>query len=414
MTSPRRQGPRPPQLLGAALLLTVILLVVAIKVFSSDPNPPGPSPTSLPTTATAPVVTTATAVGPVPSTANLTLVTGYGGGLKGHFFEDPAIKQILAQKYGLEVNLIVAGSIAAMCAPGSNNADFVWVGDQSSVDIYTSQCGGEMLGKLDIYNSPLVFYSWPDITDALIAAGIATKTGDVYTVNTRSLVELVLDGRTWASIGLPGYNGSVKIRTTDPAASNSGFLFAGLLGCVLNNGQPPTLQSVSPLLPIIQGFFQGQGYMPDTSAAFFNQFLSQGRGAYPIAIGYESQLFEYLIQNPWMTPQVQANIRMLYPEPTVWASHPFLARTTNGERLMNALKDPEIQALALTHHGNRPNFPVPQANATPVPFSGYLDTITSTCNMPVPEVMKRILDAIATPQSLPAAKGTPIEVADSP
>lgn len=407
MKTPPRQKPRPPQLLGALLLLLVIILVVALKVFGSNPSPSIPSPTSTLPTSSAIAIATSTAVAPVPTTANLTLVTGYGGGIKESFFKDPDIQRILADRYGLAVNLNVYGSIASMCEAQTNNADFLWVGDQSSVSIYTKQCGGTLRGKLDIYNSPLVFYSWPDITDALMVAGVVTKTGEIYTIDTAAIIGLVDSGRTWTSIGLPSYNGKVKIRTTDPALSNSGFLFAGLFGCVLNGGDEPTMQTVAPLLPPIQALFQGQGYMPDTSAAFFNQFLSQGRGAYPIAVGYESQILEYLIQYPAKRPQVVANVRMLYPEPTVWASHPFIARTSNGERLMNALKDPEIQALALSHHGNRPNFPASQTGSTPVPYPGYLDTISSTCHMPASEVMQSILAAVTTQAPLPTASAAP-------
>ncbi len=50
--------------------------------------------------------------------------------------------------------------------------DFLWAGDQSTVDIY-SGCGGVDAGIDNIYNSPLVIYSWTEIVDALVAAGYA-------------------------------------------------------------------------------------------------------------------------------------------------------------------------------------------------------------------------------------------------
>ena len=39
--------------------------------------------------------------------------------------------------------------------------------------------------------------------------------------------------------------------------------------------------------------------------------------------------------------RVSDHVRMLYPEPTVWTSHPVIARTEAGERVMQALLDPD-------------------------------------------------------------------------
>ena len=307
------------------------------------------------------------------------------------------------------MNLNPLGSIEAMCNQPLQGIDFIWVGDQSSLDIY-KQCGGAMIRTENIYNSPLVFYSWSSIVDALVGAGVAHKNGAVYTIDSIAMIALIDQGRTWGSIGLTGFNGKIQIHTTDPSKSNSGFLFAGLLANCLNGGDVVDNQSVTPLLPRLAKFFPG--YMPVTSATFFDQFMTQGPGAIPIAVGYESQLLGYLIQNPSALSIVSAQVRMLYPEPTVWASNPFIARTDSGVLLLKALTDRDIQRLAWEHHGNRPGIPGINTSATPVPLPWFLTTITSVVNMPASDVMERILQAISSPPipatATPLAPATPV------
>ena len=47
---------------------------------------------------------------------------------------------------------------------------------------------------------------------------------------------IITEERSWKEIGLPELYGNVSIDTTDPAKSNSGNMFAGLLANTLNGG----------------------------------------------------------------------------------------------------------------------------------------------------------------------------------
>ena len=42
---------------------------------------------------------------------------------------------------------------------------------------------------------------------------------------------------------------------------------------------------------------------------------------------------------------------MLYPVPTVWSAHPYIALNENGARAIDALMDEEIQQIAWEKHG---------------------------------------------------------------
>jgi hypothetical protein len=325
---------------------------------------------------------------------DLTLVKGYGGALKVSFLSDPDVAIILADRYGLKVDITKAGSIEMLCDLPLDGMDFIWAGDQSSLAIY-SDCGGTMVQSGNVYNSPVVFYSWAPLVDALVTAGIAhVESGGAYSIDFDRLLALVTEGRTWEDIGVEGLHGRITIHTTDPARSNSGYLFSGLMANEMNGGEVVTDATVDPLLSSISDIFDRLGYMEGTSGDLFEQFLTTGIGAKPIVAGYESQLLEFLLANPNYRDQVIQDVRILYPRPTVWASHPMVARTEQGAKLLSALKDPEIQSIAWEKHGNRSGVAGVRNDISAMDVPGLIGTITSVVDMPSPSTMSRILDAL--------------------
>mgnify|MGYP007116389978 CR=1 FL=1 len=58
----------------------------------------------------------------------------------------------------------------------------------------------------------------------------------MLTADMEQLVALMESGAQWSDVGLPELYGSVTVGTTDPAKSNSGNMFAGLLANVLCGG----------------------------------------------------------------------------------------------------------------------------------------------------------------------------------
>jgi hypothetical protein len=373
------------QRLGAVVLVAVIVVVIVASAWPGDGSS---NPTLLP---------------------DAIVVKGYGGGLKANFLHDSEVQAILADRYGLQIDITPIGSIDLACGrPFGPDDDFVWLGDSVALARYQSR-GCTMLRAESVYNSPVVLYSWTPIVDALVAAGVAQVTADgAYTVDVRRLVELMMAGETWANLGLPQLHGRVLVRTTDPARSNSGFLFAGLLANTLNGGNMVDATTVDLLLPDIDRYFLQLGYMEARSSDLFTQFLITGMGAKPIVVLYESQIPEILSSHPEYEDQIRQEVRILYPEPTLWASHPFVARTTNGEKLLEALKDRDIQRLAWERHGQRPGVVGVPIDPSAIPIPGILEQITSVTNMPALEVMDEILATISPPDvSMP----TPVPTA---
>ena len=195
------------------------------------------------------------------------------------------------------MDITARGSVELACGmPLGDDDDFVWLGDSVALARYSDR-GCTMLRSDNVYNSPIVLYSWAPVVDALVAAGVAEVTPDgAYTLDFAQLVELMMAGTTWADIGLTQLHGRIIVHTTDPNRSNSGLLFAGLLANTLNGGDVVNTTTVTPLLPDIQAYFQRLGLMQPTSGDLFEQFLITGMGAKPIVALYESQIMEFLVR----------------------------------------------------------------------------------------------------------------------
>jgi hypothetical protein len=123
-------------------------------------------------------------------------------------------------------------------------------------------------------------------------------------------------------------------------------------------------------------------------------------GAYPMTAGYESQLLEYILQNPASKGEILNTRRVLYSEPTVWSNHPFIARTAKGKRLLEALKDPKIQEIAWKQHGFRSGLPNVVNNFKALGITNMPETINNVIEMPSPSVMDKIINGLGQkPQS---------------
>ena len=97
--------------------------------------------------------------------------------------------------------------------------------------------------------------------------------------------------------------------------------------------------TANTVLSSIFRYFQGLGYLEISSKALFDSYWTKGEGARPMVALIESQISDYLYEYSQNHTQqeydkemkrVRDHVRMLYPEPTVWTSHPVVARTELG------------------------------------------------------------------------------------
>ena len=332
----------------------------------------------------------------VPATnADPITLKGYIGSEKAAFLKDPQVIQILRQKFGLTLDFDQRGSLDMVKDAHAAEKDFLWPSSQVALELYKEK-GGPLVRADIIFNSPLVLYSWASVTEALIKAGVVQKEKETYyVVDFPKLVKMIVAGKEWKDLGMAQLHGRVLIYSTDPVQSNSGTMFAGLLADVLNNGEVVNEAKLPKILPTLQKFFEAQGYMETRSDDNFQQFLNLGMGAKPIIIGYESQLLDFSLSNAAALTARKEAVRILYPKPTVWSSHPLMALNDRAKRLNDALLDSEIQRIAWTKHGFR-SASGAQNDVKLFQITGVPDTIENVVPMPSPRVTERILQALGS------------------
>ena len=180
-----------------------------------------------------------------------------------------------------------------------------------------------------------------------------TEENGVFYMDMEKLVQMIMEDTQWADIGLSELYGRISVDTTDPVKSNSGNMFAALLASVLNGGETVNEQTVEVVLPELKEIYSRLGYMETSSSDIFDQFLKMGIGAKPMIAGYESQILEFAVQNPEDYDQLKEDIVMIYPTPTVWSTHVYIALDDQGKNGTAALLDEEVQRLAWEKHGFR-------------------------------------------------------------
>jgi len=70
-------------------------------------------------------------------------------------------------------------------------------------------------------------------------------------------------------------------------------------------------------------------------------------------VDYEKSIIDFANSSKDAFNQVKDDIRIIYPKPTIWNSHCFAAFSENGQKLYEALNDPEIGQIAWEKYGFR-------------------------------------------------------------
>ena len=322
----------------------------------------------------------------VGSLTNVYVATGGG---KEDFLADEDVKKILKKKYKLNVTFdtwsngktitqpliresvglgnedvirkMNNGETFTIQSSGVSKYDALFTSDQRFYDYYKLQPNKEA-GESDRYtvlgggltlNTPIVIYSWKQIVDALVNENIVKETDGVYYItDMNKLINYILQGKKWSDIGLTGLYGNINIASTDPVSSSPGATYYGLLLSILSESEV-TEENVTNNLPKLKEFYIKSGYMNNTPADLFERYLKTGMGGQPMIVDYEKSMIDFANSNPNAFNQVKDDIRVLYPTPTIWNSHCFAIFSENGQKLYDALNDPEIGQIAWEKYGFR-------------------------------------------------------------
>lgn len=320
------------------------------------------------------------------SLAEQITVTCVGGSEKTELMADPDIKRILHDKHGITVVFKPLGSYDQVQLPTDEikrqNLDCLWPSSASAQSVFESQHAGAFNGYRaeTVLQSPEVIYAGPQGTDALIQEKIVEKRSDrYYIVNMKSLLlDYVLKHMTWEKLGTKGFGGPINISSTDPARSNSGFTLTQLqLNIIATQDvfQAPNLEQARAALPKIRELYDAQGLQASSSEFGFRQWLTQGAEFHaPLYAGYESQIIQLVNQNGAAPLK---DVRVLYPDPTIYSDHPILALNANAVRFLDAMKDQEIQTIAWKKYGFRSSVVLGLSNVADfpdLPLAGQIRT----------------------------------------
>jgi hypothetical protein len=316
------------------------------------------------------------------------------GGEKRALLDNPKVASIIADRYRVTLDATKAGSVEMATTLNTSGKDCIWPSNMVAVEL-ARQSGKQVLGDETIFNSPIVFYAWKEVADALIAKGIVRQNNDGFaSADVAAIGQLVADGARWKEdLGLNVY-GSFKIFSTHPAKSNSGNIWSGLLATALNRGETPAQADMADLMPQIEAYFSAMGHMEASSGDIFENFLKQGMGARPIIVGYENQLVEFLVENNQYADLISDKIRAIYPEPTIFASHPLISLTPACARLAEALRDTEIQEIAWSDHGFRTGLLGVENDPAEMRVAALPEKVDLVAPMPPAAVMTRIIEAV--------------------
>lgn len=335
-----------------------------------------------------------------------TTITCIGGSEKSALMADPDLVALLRKKYNLTVNFSRQGSYDLVQKPTADlkaqKVDCLWPSSASAKSVFEKQhkASADFPGYRaeSVLESPEVIFASPDATDALVNAKVVQKRGNGYYIIglKKLLLDYVLKHVDWQSMGGQYVAGPVKITSTDPKSSNSGFTLAQLelavaAGDVYN---PPTIEEAHKALPIVRSLYEAQGLQAESSDDGFREWLIQGASS--LYAGYENQMLQKLVEykgNKGAQDALLNGARILYPEPTIYNSHPILALNPNAGKLIDAMKDPEVQAIAWKKYGFRSGTQIGANNVADFPQLTLASQLRTT-SPPNADVTLMLLDCV--------------------
>lgn len=322
-------------------------------------------------------------------------VRGLIGSEKAAFFADPRTLAIL-QKHGLTVQVDKAGSRAIAQHADLKRFDFAHpAGAPAALGIQQATKAQQVYTP---FFTPMVIASWQALMPLLEREGLVKQEGgSYYLIDMPRLLRMMDQGVRWKDLkGNDVYpsSKSLLVSSTDVRQSNSGAMYLALASYVANdNNVVQSEADLQKVLPLMTRIFLKQGFQEGSSAGPFDDYLAMGMGKAPLVMIYESQFLEYLLKRPTGTPTTDPRQQMvlLYPRPTLFTKHVFVALTPAGAKLGALLEsDPELQALALDY-GYRTSQQAAfaqrvQAHKLPVPLQ-LVDVVDPPSN----EVLERLI-----------------------
>lgn len=228
--------------------------------------------------------------------AAIATVTGLIGSEKEAFFADPQVKQILHDKYQIQLTAQTAGSRSIATQGGqlgkADKYDFVFPSGSPAADKIKQDFRTQ--NSYRVFFTPMAVASWQPIVDVLEKNAIVRKIDNHYSIIDMGKLQNLMTKQTrWQD--LPNNDSfkvgrKVLIKSTNIASSNSAAMYLSLASYLANGKSVVENDSqIAKVLPQVTPLFSGQGYMAGSSATPFEDYLLKGQGDSPLVMIYEAQ-----------------------------------------------------------------------------------------------------------------------------
>lgn len=273
------------------------------------------------------------------------VVKGLIGSEKEAVLTDPRLTAIL-KKHGFELQLTKAGSREISSRPDLKSFDFGYPAGAPGAVKLQQVSGAKTM--IPTFHTVMAIASWAPLVPVLEANGLVSRRdGHYYLIDMRRLLDMVGEGRRWKELrdnSVYAVGKSIMITSTDVRKSNSAAMYAALASYLFNGDN--VIQSeadVGRVLPSVSQLFLRQGFQESSSAGPWEDYVSMRMGKSPLVMVYEAQYLEYQARRP----APDAEMVLLYPQPTVITKHILVPFNEKARRLGQLLADdPEIQLIA--------------------------------------------------------------------
>ena len=303
--------------------------------------------------------------GSAPTSANVVVVDLLYGSEKEAWLKE-CLAEFATLRKDIQVNAHSKGSLeSARDILDEKEKPTVWApADQIALNLlatdWQQKTGKSIFGTGNdepqaLLLTPLVFVAWEDRAQAL--------TKGSPTLSWKRIDEVVSSPQGWAAAGGKADWGFVKLGHADPTRSNSGI--QTLLLMAFSHFQKPVLDVGDLLNADFQAYVQrlekGVSTFAASSGQFMKEMILYGPSKFDLVLTYENLAIEQIpnAQGRW------GNLRVYYPERTIWSSHPAAvlqadwvtpAQRTAAQALLEFLRSRPMQERGV-RFGFRPADP---------------------------------------------------------
>lgn len=320
-------------------------------------------------------------------------VSGLSGSEKLPFFQDTRVVARL-HSLGFDLQVEPAGSREIATKFDLTKYDFAFPAGLPAAQQIKNRF--KTLPPYSVFYTPMVVASFKPIVDILVANGLASRQGGIFTLDVKKYLAAVANDVHWDQLkNASAYpvDKSIVITSTDVRTSNSAAMYLSLASYVANGDNiVQSRPEATAILPLMTQLFLKQGFVSSTSEQPFDDYLTIGVGKSPLVMIYEAQ---FVARAASHDGSIRPDMVLLYPQPTVLSKHTFVPLTANGDRLGKALTTDAKLVQLEVEYGFR--------TGSPAAFSAFTrghgvhvpDSIVNAVDPPSYEVLEYMIDQIA-------------------